>query len=111
MKVKPIVSRELAIHDINEILAYYLGGSVMQAAYGFIDALEEAYGHIGRHPGTGSQLYAHEELNLPSLRLWPLTRYPHLVFTLSVQITFMFGAGCTASRISRRGCPRTSISN
>lgn len=80
MKVKPIVSRELAIHDLNEILAYYLGESVMQATYGFIDALEEAYGHIGRHPGTGSQLYAHEELNLPSLRLWPLTRYPHLVF-------------------------------
>jgi toxin ParE1/3/4 len=79
LKVKPIVPRELANHDINEIITYYLGESAEQAAYGFIDALEEAYAHIGRHPATGSPRYAHE-LNLPGLRFWPLTRYPHLVF-------------------------------
>ncbi|MBZ4209863.1 MAG: type II toxin-antitoxin system RelE/ParE family toxin [Rhodoferax sp.] len=79
MKVKPIVPRELANHDINEIIGYYLGESAEQAAYGFIDALEEAYAHIGRHPATGSPRYAHE-LNLPGLRFWPLSRYPHLVF-------------------------------
>ena len=79
MKVKPIVPRELANHDINEIIGYYLGESAEQAAYGFIDALEEANAHIGRHPATGSPRYAHE-LNLPGLRFWPLSRYPHLVF-------------------------------
>jgi toxin ParE1/3/4 len=79
LKVKPIVPRELANHDINEIIGYYLGESAEQAAYGFIDALEEAYAHIGRHPATGSPRYAHE-LNLPGLRFWPLSRYPHLVF-------------------------------
>jgi toxin ParE1/3/4 len=42
---------------------------------GFIDALEQAYSHISRHPTTG-------ELNLPGLRFWPLKRYPHLVFYL-----------------------------
>jgi len=73
LKVKPIVPRELANHDINEILAYYLGESAEQATYGFIDALEEAYSHISRHPATGSPRYAHE-LELPGLR------YPHLVF-------------------------------
>ena len=77
--MKPIVPRELANHDINEISGYYLGESAEQAAYGFIDALEEAYAHIGRHPATGSPRYAHE-LNLPGLRFWPLSRYPHLVF-------------------------------
>ena len=77
--MKPIVPRELANHDINEIIGYYLGESAEQAAYGFIDALEEAYAHIGRHPATGSPRYAHE-LNLPGLRFWPLSRYPHLVF-------------------------------
>ena len=77
--MKPIVPRELANHDINEIIGYYLGESAEQAAYGFIDALEEAYAHIGRHPATGSPRYAHE-LNLPRLRFWPLSRYPHLVF-------------------------------
>ncbi len=79
MKVKPVVARELASHDIDEIIAYYLGESAVQAAHGFIDALEDAYTHIGRHPATGSPRYAHE-LNLPGLRFWPLTRYPHLVF-------------------------------
>jgi len=79
LKVKPIVPGELANHDINEIIGYYLGESAEQAAYGFIDALEEAYAHIGRHPATGSPRYAHE-LNLPGLRFWPLSRYPHLVF-------------------------------
>lgn len=49
------------------------------AALGFIDALEKAYSHIGRHPATGSPRGAHE-LNLPSLRSWLLTRSPYLVF-------------------------------
>jgi toxin ParE1/3/4 len=81
LKVKPVVARELANNDIDEIIAYYLGESAEQAAYGFIDALEDAYAHIGRHPATGSPRYAHE-LNLPGLRFWPVTRYPHIVFYL-----------------------------
>lgn len=79
MKVKPVVARELATHDIDEIIAYYLGKSAEPTVYGFIDALENAYTHIGRRPETGSPRYAHE-LNLPDLRFWPLKRYPHLVF-------------------------------
>jgi toxin ParE1/3/4 len=55
--------------------------SAPEAALGFIDALQGAYGHIGRHPETGSSRYA-GELNLPGLRLWPLKKYPHLVFYL-----------------------------
>lgn len=46
---------------------------------GFIDAVEQAFTHTGRHPGAGSPRYAHE-LNLPGLRCWPLKRYPYLVF-------------------------------
>ena len=78
MKVKPVVPREQANRDVDEAIAYYLGEHEVQAALGFIDALEQAYAHIGRHPGTGSPRYAHE-LNLPGLRAWPLTRYPYLV--------------------------------
>ena len=48
-------------------------------AHGFVDALEQAYSRISRHPGTGSPRYA-RELNLPGLRFWQLTRYPYLVF-------------------------------
>ena len=76
---KPVVARELANRDIDDAIAYYLSEDVEQAALGFIDALEQAYAHISRHPATGSPRYAHE-LNLPGLRFWPLANYPHLVF-------------------------------
>jgi len=79
VKFKPVIPRELANRDVDEAIEYYLSEDARQAAMGFIEALEQAYTHIGRHPATGSPRYAHE-LNLPGLRAWPLTHYPHLVF-------------------------------
>ena len=79
MKAKPVIPREQANRDVDEAVAYYVSEAGEAVALGFIDGLEKAYGHIGRHPATGSQRYAHE-LNLPGLRAWPLTRYQHLVF-------------------------------
>lgn len=79
MKAKAVVPREQASRDVDEIIAYYMGEGAAQAALGFIDALEQAYAHLGRHPGTGSLRYAHE-LNLPGLRTWSLTGYPYWVF-------------------------------
>jgi toxin ParE1/3/4 len=79
LKVKTVVLREQAERDVDEAIAYYVDEDSEQAALGFIDALQQAYAHIARHPGTGSPRYAHE-LNLPGLRCWPLTRYPYLVF-------------------------------
>lgn len=79
MKAKPVIPRERASRDVDEALAWYLAEGSEQAALGFIDALADAYAHIGRHPATGSSRHAHE-LNLPGLRSWPLTRYPYLVF-------------------------------
>lgn len=79
MTGKAVVPREQANRDVDEALAYYLDEKAESAALGFIDALEKAYTHIGRHPATGSLRYAHE-LHLPGLRAWPLTRYPHIVF-------------------------------
>lgn len=79
MKSKPIIPRSLAEQDVDEALNYYISEEAEQAALGFVDALEQAYAHISRHPGTGSPRYAHE-LNLPGLRSWQLTRYPHIVF-------------------------------
>ena len=79
MKAKRVIPRELASLDVDGAIVYYLSESTEAAALGFIDALERAYAHIGRHPATGSTRYAHE-LNLPGLRSWPLTRYPYLVF-------------------------------
>ncbi len=79
MTAKPVVPREQANLDVDDALAYYLSEGAETAALGLIDALEQAYGHISRHPITGSQRHAFE-LNLPGLRVWPLTRYPYLVF-------------------------------
>lgn len=79
MKRKPVVPREQANRDVDDAVAHYLNEATETVALGFIDALEQAYNHIGRHPATGSPRYAHE-LNLPSLRVWQLTSYPHLVF-------------------------------
>ena len=79
MKIKPVVPREQAHRDVEEALGYFLGEGAGEAALGFIDALEDAYDHISRHPAAGSPRYAHE-LNVPGLRFWPLKRYPHLVF-------------------------------
>lgn len=84
MKAKAVVPRELACRDVDEAIAYYLGEQADHAAFGFIDALEKAYLHIGRHPATGSSRYAHE-LDLPGLRSWPLTGYPYLVFYIERQ--------------------------
>lgn len=79
MRVKPVVPREQANRDIDDAIEYYLNEGAARAAVGFIDALERAYGHIGRHAATGSLRYAHE-LDLPGLRCWPVTDYPYLVF-------------------------------
>lgn len=79
MKVKPVIPRELANRDVDEALTYYLKEAGDQVSLGFVDALEKAYAYLGRHAPTGSPRYAHE-LNLPGLRMWPLARYPYLVF-------------------------------
>ena len=79
MKPKPVIPRTLANRDVEEAVEHYVIEEALQAALGFIEALEQAYARIGRHPGIGSPRYAHE-LGLPDLRSWPLTHYPHLVF-------------------------------
>lgn len=79
MKTKPIIPRTLANRDVDAAIEYYRNEGGERVALGFIEALEQVYAHIGRHPATGSARYAHE-LNLPGLRFWPLKRFPYLVF-------------------------------
>ncbi len=79
MKAKPVVPRSLAGRYVDEAIDHWLADGGANAARGFIEALERAFLHVGRHPATGSPRYA-QELNLPGLRFWPLKRLPHLVF-------------------------------
>lgn len=76
--MKPLLRRGLADRDIAEAIDYYLLESP-DLAQRFVNATEQAFRHIQRHPGTGSPRYAHE-LNLPGLRCWPLRRFLYLVF-------------------------------
>ena len=79
MNSKPVIPRDQASRDVEDALAHYIGLGSTDSALGLIDALEQAYGHISRHPAIGSPRDAYE-LNLPGLRTWPLTRYPYWVF-------------------------------
>lgn len=79
MKGKPVVPREQANQDVDDAITYYLEEASSSVALGFIDALEQAYHHIARHPDTGSSRYGHE-LDLPGLRSWSLSAYPYLAF-------------------------------
>lgn len=81
MSVKPVVRRDRADEDVEDAVTFYLNEGAERAALGFIDALQEAYSLLGRHPGAGSPRYAHE-LNLPGLRSVSLARYPYLIFYL-----------------------------
>lgn len=49
VKPKTVIPRERADRDVNQAIDFYLGENAPKAALGFIDALEQAYGHIGRH--------------------------------------------------------------
>ena len=79
MSPKPVRLRRRAREDVETALDFYQLEASERVALGFIAALEKAYGHISRHPQSGSPRYA-MELNLPGLRVWPLSRYPHVVF-------------------------------
>jgi toxin ParE1/3/4 len=76
---KPVIPREQANRDVDNAVAYYVKEHAQQAALDLVDALQDAYAHIGRRPRMGSSRYAHE-LDIPGLRTWPLARFPYLVF-------------------------------
>ena len=79
MSRKRVVLRERANRDAEEAVDYYLRDAGGQTAHRFAVALERACTQVGVHPAAGSSRYAHE-LSLPGLRVWPLQRYPYLLF-------------------------------
>ena len=76
--MKPLVRLEQADLDVEQTLDFYLA-EAPHMAFSFLDALEKAYSHIQRNPGTGSLRYAHA-LDIPGLHFWPCHRFPQLVF-------------------------------
>ncbi len=79
MKFLPVIRRAAANPDVDEAIEHFLETDSEDAALGFVAALEAAVLHIASYPESGSPRYGHE-LNLPGLRFWPLSGFPHLVF-------------------------------
>ena len=50
MKLKQAIARQLAQKDTDAAVDYYLREAGVDAALGFIDSLQKAYLHLGRHP-------------------------------------------------------------
>ena len=76
--MKPVVRRAKVDDDIRQAISYYREHAP-EVTGKFIDAIEEVFRHIDRHPGMGSPRYAHE-LDLPGLQFWVCHRFPYLVF-------------------------------
>lgn len=79
MKYKPVISRALALQDVEEAVTYLVQLQAAEAALQLIDTLQAAYTHISKNAATGSTRYA-LALDLPGLRSWPLTGHPYLIF-------------------------------
>jgi toxin ParE1/3/4 len=75
---KPVIPSGQALADIDEAWSFYLGEAGLTVVDRFIDALETAFGAIGRQPGIGSPRWAHE-LGIEGLRSWRITGYPYLL--------------------------------
>lgn len=78
MMAKPVIPRDQAVHDVEHEVDHYLDAGAPHAASGLIDALQAAYGLIGRQPGIGSPRYGYE-LGIPGLRGRSLQRFPYTV--------------------------------
>ena len=81
MKPPRIVLRQRARRDIQDAVRHYIAEQAPAAAEGFVDSLERALAHITKHPDSGSPRCAHL-LEIPELRVWPVAKYPFLVFYL-----------------------------
>ncbi|MYA17351.1 MAG: type II toxin-antitoxin system RelE/ParE family toxin [Gammaproteobacteria bacterium] len=79
MSAKPVVLRDRARSDIEDVVEYYLGEAGLEVALSFIDEVEDALRTIGNQPGVGSPRYAHE-LGVPGLRSRSAGRFAYLIF-------------------------------
>ena len=74
-----ITLRRRAVDDADSAFDYLDAEAPPGTAEDFVDELERAFGHLSRHPLTGSLRFAFE-LDIPNLRTWPLNRFRYLIF-------------------------------
>jgi toxin ParE1/3/4 len=76
---KPVRLRRRAADDIDTAVACLLTKGGTSVASKFVNAIEAALVHVGRHPHGGTLRFSYE-LDIPHLRAWPLAQFPYLVF-------------------------------
>jgi toxin ParE1/3/4 len=52
--VKPVIPRERANQDVDDAVAYNMKEGAAHVTLSLVDAIEDAYALIGRHPGVGA---------------------------------------------------------
>lgn len=78
---RPVVPRRAAVDDIHAAIEHYRDQAGPDLAVAFVDAVEQTFDLLARHPAVGSPRYAHE-LDLPGLRCHPIAGFPFLAFYL-----------------------------
>lgn len=76
---RPVVPRRAAVDDVNAAIEHYRNETGLEVAVAFVDAIEQTFDLLARHPAVGSPRYAHE-LDLPGLRSHPIAGFSFLVF-------------------------------
>jgi toxin ParE1/3/4 len=77
----PVIPRTLATQDVRDAAADDADEADRATARRLVDAVEQAFTLITRHPAIGSPRYA-VELDLPGLRARAVERFPYLIFYL-----------------------------
>lgn len=76
---RPVLPRRGAVDDVHAAIEHYRAEAGPAVAVAFVDAIEQTFDLLARHPAAGSPRYAHE-LDLPGLRSHPIADFPFLVF-------------------------------
>ena len=78
---KPAQLRAVAAADIDRAVDHYLDEADADVAARFVDALERALARLARQPQLGSLRFAYD-LGIPDVRIWPVHRFPYLIFSV-----------------------------
>nr|ACY25460.1 putative plasmid stabilization system protein [uncultured microorganism] len=94
MNPKPVVLRDRALHDFEQVFDHYRSGVSPPVARSSGVALQEAFQHLSLFPASGSTRYS-RDLKVPGLRSWPVSGSFTWFFTLSKSSASTSTGSCT----------------